>query len=178
MGKRRKDYKEYRKAYLAQEDAGGMNNRLLQYWNAKEADGENVNFFDKISDTINAYMGKGETAENFRKGYVQEKTEQGQNNLGWLTVQDERKQLKIDRKQKKKAYKQWEKVDIYGRKLANELGGREIELSPAMFEKYKQKFVDKGVNADLINNKYYLRLRYLMLSKATAAIIIRPLNTN
>lgn len=152
MGKRRKDYKDYRKAYLAQEEAGGMNNRLIQYWDAKRQDGQKVGFFDKISDTIDAYMGRGEIAESFRKGYVQEKTEQGQNNLGWLTVKDEKKQLRIDRRQKNKAFKQWEKVDQYGRKLANEFGGREVELTPAMFEKYKKKFVGLGVNADQIND--------------------------
>lgn len=152
MGKRRKDYKDYRKAYLAQEEAGGMNNRLIQYWDAKRQDGQKVGFFDKISDTIDAYMGRGEIAENFRKGYVQEKTEQGQNNLGWLTAKDEKKQLRIDRRQKNKAFKQWEKVDQYGRKLANEFGGREVELTPAMFEKYKKKFVGLGVNADQIND--------------------------
>ena len=152
MGKRRKDYKDYRKAYLAQEEAGGMNNRLIQYWDAKRQDGQKVGFFDKISDTIDAYMGRGEIAENFRKGYVQEKTEQGQNNLGWLTAKDEKKQLRIDRRQKNKAFKQWEKVDKYGRKLANEFGGREVELTPAMFEKYKKKFVGLGVNADQIND--------------------------
>ena len=152
MGKRRKDYKEYRKAYLAQEEAGGMGNRLREYWDAKRQDGQKVGFFDQISDTINAYMGRGEIAESFRKGYVQEKSEQGQNNLGWLTAQDEKKQLRIDRRQKNKAFKQWEKVDKYGRKLANEFGGREIELTPAMFEKYKKKFVGLGVNADQIND--------------------------
>ena len=152
MGKRRKDYKDYRKAYLAQEEAGGMNNRLIQYWDAKRKDGQKVGFFDKISDTIDAYMGRGEIAESFRKGYVQEKTEQGQNNLGWLTAKDEKKQLRIDRRQKNKAFKQWEKVDQYGRKLANEFGGREVELTPAMFEKYKKKFVGLGVNADQIND--------------------------
>ena len=152
MGKRRKDYKDYRKAYLAQEEAGGMKNRLIQYWDAKRQDGQKVGFFDKISDTIDAYMGRGEIAESFRKGYVQEKTEQGQNNLGWLTAKDEKKQLRIDRRQKNKAFKQWEKVDKYGRKLANEFGGREIELTPAMFEKYKKKFVGLGVNADQIND--------------------------
>lgn len=152
MGKRRQDYKDYRKAYLAQEEAGGMNNRLIQYWDAKRQDGQRVGFFDKVSDTIDAYMGRGEIAENFRKGYVQEKSEQGQNNLGWLTAQDEKKQLRIDRRQKSKAFKQWEKVDKYGRKLANEFGGREVDLSPAMFEKYKKKFVGLGVNADQIND--------------------------
>lgn len=152
MGKRRKDYKEYRKAYLAQEEAGGMGNRLREYWDAKRQDGQKVGFFDQISDTIDAYMGRGEIAESFRKGYVQEKSEQGQNNLGWLTAQDEKKQLRIDRRQKNKAFKQWEKVDKYGRKLANEFGGREIELTPAMFEKYKKKFVGLGVNADQIND--------------------------
>ena len=152
MGKRRKDYKDYRKAYLAQEEAGGMNNRLIQYWDAKRQDGQKVGFFDKISDTIDAYMGRGEIAESFRKGYVQEKTEQGQNNLGWLTAKDEKKQLRIDHRQKSKAFKKWEKVDQYGRKLANEFGGREVELTPAMFEKYKKKFVGLGVNADQIND--------------------------
>lgn len=152
IGKRRKDYKDYRKAYLAQEEAGGMNNRLIQYWDAKRQDGQKVGFFDKISDTIDAYMGRGEIAESFRKGYVQEKTEQGQNNLGWLTAKDEKKQLRIDHRQKNKAFKQWEKVDQYGRKLANEFGGREVELTPAMFEKYKKKFVGLGVNADQIND--------------------------
>ena len=152
MGKRRKDYKEYRKAYLAQEEAGGMGNRLREYWDAKRQDGQKVGFFDQISDTIDAYMGRGEIAESFRKGYVQEKTEQGQNNLGWLTAKDEKKQLRIDRRQKNKAFKQWEKVDKYGRKLANEFGGREVELTPAMFEKYKKKFVGLGVNADQIND--------------------------
>lgn len=152
MGKRRKDYKDYRKAYLAQEANGGMMNTLNEYWNKKRQDGQNVGFFDKVSDTINAYMGNGEIAESFRKGYVEEKTKQGQNKLGWLTAKDEKKKLRKDMKKEKDAFSQWEEVDKYGRKLANEFGGREIELTPAKFEKYKKKFVGLGVNADQINN--------------------------
>ena len=152
MGKRRKDYKEYRKAYLAQEEAGGMNNRLIEYWNAKEQDGQKVGFFDKISDTINAYMGKGEIAESFRKGYVEEKKAQGQDHLDWLTARDDKKKLRIDRSKDKKAFKKWENINRYGRKLANEFGGREFDLTPAMFEKYKKKFVNKGIDASLIND--------------------------
>lgn len=152
MGKRRKDYKDYRKAYLAQEANGGMMNTLNEYWNKKRQDGQNVGFFDKVSDTINAYMGNGEIAESFRKGYVEEKTKQGQNKLGWLTAKDEKKKLRKDMKKEKDALSQWEEVDKYGRKLANEFGGREIELTPAKFEKYKKKFVGLGVNADQINN--------------------------
>lgn len=152
MGKRRKDYKEYRKAYLAQEEAGGMNNRLIEYWNAKEQDGQKVGFFDKISDTINAYMGKGEIAESFRKGYVEEKKAQGQDHFDWLTARDDKKKLRIDRSKDKKAFKKWENINRYGRKLANEFGGREFDLTPAMFEKYKKKFVNKGIDASLIND--------------------------
>ena len=152
MGKRRKEYKAYRKAYLAQEANGGMTNTLKEYWNRKSQDGQKVGFFDKVSDTINAYMGKGEIAESFRKGYVQEMKDQGKDSLDWLTAQDDKKQLRNDRKQHNKAFKKWDDINNYGRKLANEFGGREVELTPKMFEKYKKKFVDKGIDASLIND--------------------------
>lgn len=152
MGKRRKEYKAYRKAYLAQEANGGMTNTLKEYWNRKSQDGQKVGFFDKVSDTINAYMGKGEIAESFRKGYVQEMKDQGKDSLDWLTAQDDKKQLRNDRKQHNKAFKKWDEINKYGKKLANEFGGREVELTPKMFEKYKKKFVNKGIDASLIND--------------------------
>lgn len=159
-GKRMKEYGKFYKDYYTQ---GGMMNNLKEYWAAQQKDydeeaaatgkrAKHVGLLDKASDFLSAITGQGEIADHARKGYNESMTAGNQNSLNWRDTFQERRKLKADRLERRKAEKQWNDIGKLSRSIGNrDLGGREVTLSDSRFEKYKKKFTNLGVDASLIN---------------------------
>lgn len=142
-GKRRKEYVEFYKNYYSQ---GNIMGELQNMWDAQAADGKKRNFFGKISDTIGAYIGQGPVADAARAGWNAQMTEDGKNHLRWRNVGTERKQLREDRKTRRRENRQWQNIDKFRKKLAEELGYREVTFNDATVKQYRDKFKKLGID--------------------------------
>ena len=142
-GKRRKEYVEFYKNYYSQ---GNIMGELQNMWDAQAADGKKRNFFGKISDTIGAYIGQGPVADAARAGWNAQMTEDGKNHLRWRNVGTERKQLREDRKTRRRENRQWQNIDKFRKKLAEELGYREVTFNDATVKQYREKFKKLGID--------------------------------
>ena len=144
MGKRRKEYIEFYKNYYAK---GNIMSSLQDKWAAEEADGKKRNIFQKMSDTVGAFIGQGEIADAARAGWNAQQTEDGRNHLRWRNVNQERRQLRENRKQRRKEERQWNSIDKLRSKIINnELGGREVEFNDATVKAYREKFAKLGID--------------------------------
>lgn len=142
-GKRRKEYVEFYKNYYSQ---GNIMGELQNMWDAQAADGKKRNFFGKISDTIGAYIGQGPVADAARAGWNAQMTEDGKNHLRWRNVGTERRQLREDRKTRRRENRQWQNIDKFRKKLADELGYREVTFNDATVKQYREKFKKLGID--------------------------------
>lgn len=150
MGKRRKEYMQFYKQYYAK---GNINKNLNEYWDAQEADGNKVGFLGRFADRMSAYMGRGPIADAAREGYNEEMEAAGKNHLNWRSVPGERRELKEQRKQRRESFKKWQRIDKLRKSIGTkDLEGEEAELTPAMFERYRKKFVDLGIDESLLQN--------------------------
>ena len=142
-GKRRKEYIEFYKNYYSQ---GNIMGELQNMWDAQAEDGKKRNFFGKISDTIGAYIGQGPVADAARAGWNAQMTEDGKNHLRWRNVGTERRQLREDRKTRRRENRQWKNIDKFRKKLADELGYREVTFNDATVKQYREKFKKLGID--------------------------------
>lgn len=142
-GKRRKEYVEFYKNYYSK---GNIMGELQNMWDAQAEDGKKRNFFGKISDTIGAYIGQGPVADAARAGWNAQMTEDGKNHLRWRNVGTERKQLREDRKTRRRKNRQWQNIDKFRKKLAEELGYREVTFNDATVKQYREKFKKHGID--------------------------------
>ncbi|MCM1214113.1 MAG: phage tail tip lysozyme [Lachnospiraceae bacterium] len=150
MGKRRKEYMAFYKQYYAK---GNINKNLNEYWDAQEADGNKVGFLGRMADRMSAYMGRGPIADAAREGYNEEMAAAGKNHLNWRGVAGERRDLKEDRKRRNATFKQWKRIDKLRKSIANnDLEGEEAELTPAMFDRYRKKFIDLGIDESMLQS--------------------------
>ena len=150
MGKRRKEYMQFYKQYYAK---GNINKNLNEYWDAQEADGNKVGFLGRFADRMSAYMGRGPIADAAREGYNEEMEAAGKDHLKWRSVAGERRDLKEQRKQRRESFKKWQRIDKLRKSIGTkDLEGEEAELTPAMFERYRKKFVDLGIDESLLQN--------------------------
>ena len=142
-GKRRKEYIEFYKNYYSQ---GNIMGELQNMWDAQAADGKKRNFFGKISDTIGAYIGQGPVADAAKAGWNAQMSEDGKNHLRWRNVGTERRQLREDRKTRRRENRQWQNIDKFRKKLAEELGYREVTFNDATVKQYRDKFKKLGID--------------------------------
>ena len=142
-GKRRKEYVEFYKNYYSK---GNIMGELQNMWDAQAEDGKKRNFFGKISDTIGAYIGQGPVADAARAGWNAQMTEDGKNHLRWRNVGTERRQLREDRKTRRRENRQWQNIDKFRKKLAEELGYREVTFNDATVKQYREKFKKLGID--------------------------------
>lgn len=142
-GKRRKEYIEFYKNYYSK---GNIMGELQNMWDAQAEDGKKRNFFGKISDTIGAYIGQGPVADAARAGWNAQMTEDGKNHLRWRNVGTERRQLREDRKTRRRENRQWQNIDKFRKKLAEELGYREVTFNDATVKQYREKFKKLGID--------------------------------
>lgn len=143
-GKRRKEYLDFYKDYYFK---GNMNDNLNAYWAAMEADGQKRNFMQRASDRVGAFLGIGPIADAAREGYNLQMREDGKNHFGWRDTRAKIKELKENRKIRRKNDEMWDKIDKYRTKLVNkEFKGREVDLNDFTVEELREKFAKMGID--------------------------------
>ena len=169
-GKRMKEYGKFYKAYYTK---GNILGNLKEYWNAEQEDydaeaeatgkkAKKVSIFDKASDFLSAITGNGVIGDTAREAYNKAHGEAGLNNLNWRNVHQERKELHQNRIKRLDAEKKWKAISKLGQSIANrDLQGREVNLSDAKYKKYRDKFINLGIDPSLINsNEDLMQLIY------------------
>lgn len=169
-GKRFKENWKFTKAYYGK---GNISQLLAGYWDAKQNDynqeaedynndpknagkakkkAKKVGFFEKTSDFLSAITGTGELADAAREGWIEGKDEDNRNHFDWRHVGKERRDMRKAASKRHDAEKQWQKIGKLSRSIGNkDLNGREVVLNESRFKKYKDKFVNAGIDASLIN---------------------------
>lgn len=179
-GKRFKENWKFTKAYYGK---GNISQLLAGYWDAKQNDynqeaedynndpknagkskkkAKKVGIFEKASDFLSAITGTGELADAAREGWIEGKDEDNRNHFDWRHVGKERRDMRKAAIKRHDAEKQWQKIGKLSRSIGNkDLNGREVTLTESRFKKYKDKFVDAGIDASLINtNEDLMELIY------------------
>lgn len=169
-GKRMKEYGKFYKAYYTK---GNILGNLKEYWNAEQEDydaeaeatgkkAKKVSIFDKASDFLSAITGNGVIGDTAREAYNKAHGEAGLNSLNWRSVHQERKELRKNRIKRLDAEKKWKAISKLGQSIANrDLQGREVSLSDAKYKKYRDKFINLGIDPSLINsNEDLMQLIY------------------
>lgn len=147
--KRGKEYAKFYKEYYT----SGLGNKLKDYWASAEKDGQKRTLGEKFNDIIQTYTGGGVIGDEFYDTYNKKMEENGQGNLGWRRVNRERKDLRTQRKERRKEAKRWEKIDAERRRIINkDLSGREVELTDAKVKDYRRTFKRLGISEDRLQS--------------------------
>lgn len=146
-GKRGKEYRDFYKSYYKK---GNIMGTLNESWAAQEErDGKKVNIFQKMSDTVGAYLGQGEVADAARAGWNAIYRKEGKGHLLWREVGADRRKLHADRKERLANEKQWKKIDKYRNVIKKDLGYRDgIELTDYQLNEYRDNFKKLGISED------------------------------
>ena len=152
-GKRGAEIREAKRGFRR-----GIGDRLEADWAERRDAGEDIGFFKRQAEFMDAFFGfRGSAANKYVHSdeyrEMLEKEGKVSNSLGWLDQWTlGKKQDKEKRQNFRGAERQWNKVLTQSQKFSKKYGGRRVTLTDDEFQKVRERFITAGIDPRFIQN--------------------------